>query len=285
MNEKLSITQSNPIKARFYDYEHFFYPWHFHHEYEILFVKESFGQCYVGDTIEKYYTGDIFLFGSALPHYMSSDPVFKTRETSLRVKGAIVRFEKEFMSYSIGHYPQFLAIRRLLEESRRGIRFPWPANREIVKMVEQIPLLSGLEQLTSVLLLLQKMAQSKSRKLLASPHFYDTLCIHGNTKIEKILSYLNKHYTRPISLEEIASLAAMNPTAFCRYFKEKTGRTFKQYIIEMRIGYARKLLLTNDLSISQISAECGFESVTHFNRIFKRLCNLTPSEYREKMDA
>jgi len=102
-------------------------------------------------------------------------------------------------------------------------------------------------------------------------------------KIEKITSYLCNAYTRSISLDEIASLASMNPTAFCRYFKEHTGKTFKQYLIDLRVGYACKLLSAGTLNVSQIALESGFETVAHFNRLFRRLMGLTPTEYRHQV--
>ena len=95
MNEKLPISSSIPIKARHYDYQHFTYPWHFHSQYERMFVKEGFGQCFVGDTIHQFSDGDLILFGSNLPHYMNSDDSFKKKDSKLRVKGTIIQFEKE----------------------------------------------------------------------------------------------------------------------------------------------------------------------------------------------
>ena len=97
------------------------------------------------------------------------------------------------------------------------------------------------------------------------------------------MAFLNKHYTQPICLEDVASYAAMNPTAFCRFFKENTGKTFRQHITDMRIGYACKLLLNGKWNISEISLECGFESVAHFNRCFKKHTGMTPTSYRKKI--
>lgn len=285
MNEKLSISESNPIRARHYDYDHFTYPWHFHSEYEIIYVKESTGHRFVGDSIEEYSGGDLILLGSNLPHYMRSSPIYMAENETLRVKGTIIQFEKDFMNHSIANYPQFVQIKNLLEESRRGIHFPYPYSKEIIGQLERIPSANGILQITSLLLLLQEMAVFTEKRLLASPNFHESLSSFGNSRIEKIMSYLNDHYTRNISLKEISSLAAMNPTAFCRYFKENTGKTFMQYITEMRVGYACKLLKAKDMSISHISMECGFDCIIHFNRTFKKLTGFTPSGYKEQMSV
>lgn len=124
VNEQLQISESNPIKAQYYDYERFTYPWHFHSQYEIIYVQASHGTCFVGDCIQKYSAGDVILFGPNLPHYMRSDDVYGFGDASLRVQGTIIQFEANFMQYSFCHYHQFHSIRQLLEESKRGILFP-----------------------------------------------------------------------------------------------------------------------------------------------------------------
>lgn len=124
INEKLPISESNPIKARHYDYDRFTYPWHFHSQYEIIYVKESHGLCFVGDCIEKFSAGDVILFGTNLPHYMRSNDIYGSENVTSRVQGTIIQFEQNFMQYSFDYYPQFLQIKMLLEESKRGIIFP-----------------------------------------------------------------------------------------------------------------------------------------------------------------
>ena len=119
INEKLPISESNPIKARYYDYDRFTYPWHFHSQYEIIYVKESHGLCFVGDCIEKFSAGDVILFGTNLPHYMRSNDIYGSENATSRVQGTIIQFEQNFMQYSFDYYPQFLQIKILLEESRR----------------------------------------------------------------------------------------------------------------------------------------------------------------------
>ncbi len=283
MNEKLPISSLNPIKARHYDYNCFTYPWHFHSQYEIMYVKEGMGQCFVGDAIQRYSDGDLILFGTNLPHYMNSDDIYKNKDEDLRVKGTIVQFEKDFMSYSIDNYPQFFHIKILLDEARRGLHFPKESSSEITGLLVKLPEMEGLAQVTSLLTLLQEMATCKERAFLASPHFYDSFPEQGGSRVEKIISFINGNYTRNISLQEIASMAAMNRSAFCRYFKEQTGKTFMEYVMEMRIGYACKLLAIEEMNIYNISMECGFDSITHFNRIFKRSMKYTPTQYQKNI--
>lgn len=300
MNEKLTITTSNPIRARYYEYPRFTYPWHFHGEYEIIYVEKGEGDCLVGDSIIPYSEGDLILFGSELPHSMQSPPdnsaesgngtelgngpESDSRDDTLpRVKGVNIQFEKDFMHYSISQYSQFIPIRNLLEDACRGIKFSVPHSGKIIRLLKRIPAAKGAEQIILLLSLLQMMATADNRKYMTTSHYTPSPSIMRNERMEKVIAYLNKHYTEPVGLDEIASYTAMNPTAFCRYFKENTGKTFKEYILDMRIGYACKLLSSSVMNISQISATCGFESSVHFNRIFKRVTGMTPTVYREQI--
>lgn len=283
MNERLQISESNPIRARYYDYNRFTYPWHFHSQYEIIYVKESHGSCFVGDCIEKYSAGDMILFGPNLPHYMRSDDIYHADDCTLRVQGTIIQFEQNFLQYSLSHYPQFLQIKTLLEESKHGILFPKKSITGICKQISDFPELKGFRQISVLLELLQEMANTSARKSLASPCFYEKFPVMGNKRIDKIISFINNNYTRSLKLNEVAEMANMNATAFCRFFKETTGKTFLQYVMDMRTGYACKLLTIGELDISQIAMECGFDSITHFNRTFKLLIKMTPTQYRSQM--
>jgi AraC-like DNA-binding protein len=282
MNERLPISKSSPLKARFFDYEHFTYPLHFHTEYEIIYIKEGTGTRFVGNNITKYQAGDILLIGSNLPHFMKSDEVYHSGNTDLRVKGTIIQFEKEFMYYAINHYPHFLKIKNLFQESHRGIYFAAGSFPKLQHLIEKIPLENGLNQLMLFLEILKEMSETDNRQTISTTDFVNET-IYDTARIDKIMSYLNKNYTRNVSLDEIASFAAMNASAFCRYFKSKTGKSFKNYILDMRIGYACKLLLMEDISISQLSSECGFETISHFNKTFKKNTGYVPSQYRKTM--
>lgn len=282
MNEKLQISESNPIKARYYDYDRFTYPWHFHSQYEMIYLKASYGKCFVGDCIEQYAEGDLILFGPHLPHYMRSDDLYGTGQTDLRVQGTIIQFEENFMQYSFDHYPQFHQIRRLLEESKRGILFPKAGNALVRETMEGFPELSGVRQIIGLLDLLEALATTSSRRTMASPYYYEKFPSFGSSRMDKIIAFINSNYTHALRLDEVAEKANMNSSAFCRYFKEVTGKTFLQYVMDMRIGYACKLLTLGDMEISQIAMECGFDSISHFNRMFKQLVQLTPTQYRSQ---
>ncbi len=284
MNEQLLISGLSPLKVRFFDYQHFTYPWHFHSEYEIIYISESTGTRFVGNSIEKYNAGDVFFVGSNLPHYLKSDDIYNSIESQLRVKGVIIQFEKDFMQHSVNYYPQFVRIKNMLEESRCGLYFPVDCSEKLVGLISGLPLENGMDQMTSFLQLLKEMSEIQDRKIISTPDI-EYFSQHGASRIDKVISFINKNYTRPIRLDEISSFSSMNSTAFCRFFKKETGKSLKNFIFAMRVGYACKLLLMNEMTISQISSECGFETISHFNKTFKKIAGFPPSEYRKIMLA
>ncbi len=282
MNERLTISTADPVRARMYDYERFTYPWHFHEEYEILYVEEGYGSCLVGDSVVPYGAGDVFFFGSGLPHCMQNPAEYDMRP-ELRVKGSIIQFEKGFMHYSVSQYTQFAQIRNMLDEAVRGLKFSFRPACKTVRLLRQIPAARGAEQIILLLSLLQRLSVTKEKRFLATSHYTSSLSIRRSERMEKVMNYLNKHYAGPVRLTDAASCVAMSPSAFCRYFKENTGKTFLEYVYELRIGYACKLLTGRFESIGRVALLCGFESTGHFNRIFKRVTGLKPTAYRAQM--
>ena len=283
VNEQLPISNNNPVRSRFYSYKNFTYPWHFHGEYELMYVDKGRGQCLIGDSIVKFSDHCLLFFGSELPHCMQNPVESSDVAEAAGVSGVIVQFEKDFMHYSFSNYVQFIPIHNLLSQASRGVVFRLDDNPAVCAMVRELPVCEGFGQILSLLRLLHVLSLLPQKELVASPNYNPLSDGFRNKKIEKVIAFLNKRYTQRVSLNEIASYTAMNPASFCRYFKENTGKTLKEYILDMRIGYACKLLAVDRLNISQISLECGFETITHFNRSFKRITGITPTEYKRKM--
>lgn len=282
MNEQLSLSESNPMKARFFDYDHFVYPWHFHDEYEIIYVREGSGERFVADSMEPYTNGDLILIGSNVPHYMKSGPEYFQEDSKERVKGVIIQFRKDFMQYSINNYADMKQIKQLLLLSNRGVHFPSSKNKKIVKLVEQTPGKNGIRQIISLLYLLYMMSKSRAKRILGSENYAEKFNQYTDDRFKKIYSYLTLHYLEKIKLEDVASMIPMNASSFCRYFREKSGKTFVRFIQELRIAHACQMLLEEKKDIMQVSVESGFNTINHFNHIFKEVTKLSPSDYRHK---
>ena len=282
IHEQLPISADMPIIARHYDYDMFTYNWHLHNEFEIIHVKESVGDMFVADSMGPFGPGDVIVVGHGVPHYLRSADDYRNGVAKGRVKGTIIQFEENFMAHAIDNYADLSHVKVLLEESARGIYFPPAVNREVVKLIEKMPGYSGKMRIIGLLQLLDVMAEIEDRKLLGTQLFHKSSSTAMNQRMEKILTYATAHFRENIDLTTMASLVAMNTSSFSRYFKMSFGKTFQEYIMNLRIGHACKLLVESTMDVVQVCLESGFNSTAHFNRIFKRYTGLTPTVYRKQ---
>jgi AraC-like DNA-binding protein len=269
------------LKVKWDDFPHFTYPWHFHSEFEIVYVLKSSGRRFVADSVEPFQEGDITLMGSYLPHFWKSD-VPGDVENASHVNAIVVQFHKDFFREEINSYPEFHRISELLKQAERGIHFSKTSGEKIGKMLKRLLKMNGLERMLYFIKLMDAMARTENYRILASKAYLLEEHKELNNRLDKIMHFINTNYQRKITQEEVATKIGMTTAAFCRYFKEKTGKGFIFFVNEMRIGYACKLLIENHLSISQICFECGFNNISNFNRMFKRQTGYTPGEYQQQ---
>lgn len=282
MHEQVSFAPRTLLKVKWDDFPHFTYPWHFHSEFEIVYVLKSSGRRFVADSIENFTDGDITLLGSNLPHFWKTEGINEENSNNCRVNAIVVQFHKDFFREELGSYPEFHRISELLKRSMRGINFSYPSNEKIGKMLKRLLKLNGLDRMLYFIKILDTMARTENFRILASKAYHLEDHVELNNRLDKVMHFININYQRKITQEEIASKIGMNPASFCRYFKEKTGKGFIYFVNEMRIGYACKLLMQNQLSITQICFECGFNNISNFNRIFKRQIGFTPGQYQQQ---
>lgn len=279
MREQVSFPPRTLLKVKWDDFPHFTYPWHFHSEFEIVYVLKSSGKRFVADNVESFGEGDIVLLGSNLPHFWKSESEDGSEN---RVNAIVVQFHSDFFREEINSYPEFHRISEMQKRAVRGIHFTRPAAERIGRMLKRLLKLNGLERMLYFIKLMDVMARTENYRLLASKGYQLEEHRELNSRLDKIMHFINTNYQRKITQEEVASKIGMTTAAFCRYFREKTGKGFIYFINEMRIGYACKLLIENHLSISQICFECGFNNLSNFNRMFKRQTGCTPGEYQQQ---
>ena len=282
MYEQVGLTNGSPLKVKKCDYDYFKYPWHFHDEYEIVYIIKSTGTRFAGNSIEPFSDGDLVFFGSLLPHMYRNEDIYYRGNPSLRVHAITIQFSKDFFNHAILNYPEFLKIKELLEMSRYGISFDTTPNAPIRRHIEMLPNKTGLDRLMACIHILSMMSRTTHKRKLNDDSIDLRLPAYGESRIYKVLGRLNRDYIHNINLDDIARTAGMNTSAFRRYFKEKTGKSTLQYISELRIGYACKLLLMGELTVTQICYECGYNNISNFNRQFKKITRFTPSEYIEE---
>lgn len=254
----------------------FYDKFHQHEEIQLSYIACGEGKLVVGDLIHPYKAGDLFLLGSNLPHVFASD---REQETISVMK--TIYFTPDLFAGELGKVPGIQEVAYLLEKSSRGIQFT-ESNPLFRELMTEFASEDGLTRLITFFRLI--------KELLNSPH--KELSVFSNEKhyseqegkrMSAILNYTLKHFGTPITLEEIADIASMNKNAFCRYFKQRTRKTYFQFLIEVRIENAcRELSRNADRSISEIAEICGFQNISNFNRKFRELKHVSPFNYRKE---
>jgi AraC-like DNA-binding protein/mannose-6-phosphate isomerase-like protein (cupin superfamily) len=279
MHEQIVFPGRSAVKVKLREMPHFTYPWHFHPEFEILYVIEGSGTSFVADSIEEFQSGDLALIGSTLPHFWRSDEKYINSGGKLKVKYIVIQFPNDFLKDEIANYPEYHSIGDMLERASKGIRFSPEFARKIENKIMKLSKSDGFERIIHLQELLHALAKTVDYRLLAGEFYHQENHTFTNFRLTKVLQFLNTNYQRKIELETVADIANLHPAAFCRFFKEKTGKSLSEYVNDMRIGYACRLIIEGKLSVSQISYESGFNNLSNFNRTFKKHTGYTPTNY------
>lgn len=264
------------------DLPHFIVPWHYHPAIEIMYITRGIGTRFVGDCIEQYEEGDVCMIGPNLPHEWRNDDAYFDKESGLRATCICLFFKREIFDPNFIRLPEMNNIRDLIERSRRGLKFTGNSKLEITRFIRSSVSDVGVRKVTNLLTLLELMATSTEYELLASVGFTNSVNSEDFERFNKVYKFLVKNFATSIRLEEVSTLVGLTPTAFCRYFKERTKKTFVEYLNEMRIGYSKKLLLENKMKISTISGEVGFPNLSNFISQFKKVTGMSPSQFQKQ---
>jgi AraC-like DNA-binding protein len=256
--------------------------WHYHVEVELIFFHHGSGTQFVGDHIKRFQPGDIILVGSNLPHYWRYDDIFFNETKPQPVHSTVIHFSENFWGDAFLDLPETKPIRNLLDKARRGILLHAFKNERIPNHIGKIRLADGIGRITALIECLSAFAASDSLQLLSSIGFRPDFSEAENDRINAIYDYTFRHFTGKIYLDHIAAIAGLVPNSFCRYFKSRTGKTYTQFLTEIRIGHACKLLLDNRISIKQLCFESGFSNFTSFHKHFKSITGKTPQSYQRE---
>jgi AraC-like DNA-binding protein len=259
---------------------YFFPAWHFHPEFEIMLVLEGTGIQFVGDSISRFKPGDLVLLGKDIPHFYRSDEEYYQEQPNYISRAIVIYFRKDFFGEAFWNLPNIASLKKMISNSRRGIKFKGKAREEIIKQIKKIDdQKDGLSKVIDLLIILKAMAETADYKLLSSIGFTQNVDEDECERINEVYHFIIKNYNKNPSLDDVSHVANMSSTAFCRYFKSRTNKTYTQFLNEIKIGNACKLLIDNHLSISQICFETGFNNSTHFNKQFKRIMSISPRQY------
>lgn len=258
-------------------------PVHFHNEYEMVLIIKSKGRRIVGDSIENFEEGDLVLIGPNLPHVMYNDQSYYEPGNEQPVSAIVTYFRMDWLNEEFIDSKEIHQLQELLQDIKRGIRVYGDTQKQVVQQLHQLLESSGLSRIIHLLSILNLLSETKEYACLSSIGYTNPHNQKDVQRINKIYTYIMENFTESISLEHAAALANMTSSAFCKYFKARTQKTFTHFVNEVRIGHACKLLFNDHLNITEICFQSGFNNLTNFNRNFKNYTKVSPTEFKRNL--
>jgi len=254
---------------------------HYHDVYELnLLINAKNGKRIVGDHIESIGNADLVLIGPNISHAWLTDQC-----DSGDIKEVTIQFPKDLFDDTLLKRNQLFLIKSMLENAHRGVLFSAAIIKEVADRILQLNKKSGFDSVLEFLSIFHDLSMSRNMQMLSSPGFSYEKTPSENSKIEKVLDYLNANYEKQISLSDIAQLVNMKETSLSRLIRTETGNTFVDHLNEIRLGHATQMLIDTTHTISEIASFCGYCNLSNFNRVFKNNKKCIPKEFRETYAA
>ena len=249
--------------------------WHFHPEYEIVYVETPVGFRHIGDHISKYKDSDLALIGPNIPHLNFDYGVKTTVET------VVVQMKEDFLGKDFFSLPEMTAIKELFEKAKSGLAFYGRTKKLAGEKLKHLTSCSHFNQLLTLLEIFQLLAQSNETEVLKVQPIASASLLKEQQRIHKVYHFIETNYQSEIDVNEVAQLCHLTTAAFCRYFKKSTHYTFTDFLNHFRINQSKKILM-QDRSVTEACYESGFENISYFNKTFKKFTGENPSVFRKK---
>lgn len=249
--------------------------WHFHPEYELVYIGGCDGHRRVGNHISQFQGSDLVLIGSNIPH-LNFDHGVKTDYEKV-----VVHFNTSFIQESVYQTPELHRIAELFKRSAHGIAFHGAMKDEIGQELMSFQSLDPFSQYLKLMALLDQILDTCEEEQLHDAPYVNPYRNSEQERLRKIYAFTDEHYARKVTLNEVSELCSMSREAFCRYFKKATGQSYLDFLNQYRVTQA-KLLLSSGAGVSQVGYQTGFESLSYFSRMFKRLTGESPRAYRDR---
>lgn len=274
--QRLQIPADASFVVKTYYQPSFLAPIHFHAAYEIIYIGHGYGKLYSGSGVTNFTAGDVYLFGPGFEHCFYNDPAFL--QSGEMAHAIVIQFTRDFAGESFFETPELRQVRSLLDNSSYGCRLlTADSTKKLFFQFEHKPL-------PDFILLLRLLYELSGLKSTSIFRLASDLTSINNLKdyerMEPVLKYILENFTNEVKSAVAATIAHLNLAAFCRYFKRRTGKTFSQFVNDVRITHACKMLQDGKESIAHICFECGYGNVSYFNRQFKLAKGMTPLAYR-----
>ena len=256
--------------------------WHYHPEVELIHIRKGSGTQFIGDDIKRFNEGDIVLIGAHLPHYWRYDEQYFRPGCTEVADAAVVHFDENFWGKAFLELPENKQIKLLLEKAKRGVALKSEKNKQVAGLIDKMLQSEGTYRIINLLEVLSEIAACTQLETLSSIGFRADYNDAEHERMNAIYEYSLANFRQKIQLSEIAEVARISENSFCRYFKTRTRKTYSQFLIEIRVGEACRLLIENRYNIKQICFECGFNNLVGFHKYFKQITGKSPLSYQRE---
>lgn len=255
--------------------------WHYHQEFELSFITEGSGSRIVGDSVEEFHPGDLIFIGPHIPHVWLPEDKHRRQHSGRTLESVYMLFNHGILPAGLTDLPEFAHVRNAISLSQRGIRITGETLNEVSRIMLQLPYMNSIRRLMFFYEIMDYIGKSESFSYLASSDYVKSKFETTNKRVNLIHEFLMKNYQNEIDLKEVAEIVHMAPASVCRFFKSSTGLTIFEYLNKIKIDYSCQLLMNSDMNIVDISYDCGFNNLSHFNKQFKKFNGTTPTQFRK----
>jgi len=254
--------------------------WHYHPEVELIYFIEGKTNGVIGDGFQHFDEGDLVILGANFPHVIQENKAFVKEHPDCKPFGLIIQFTEDFLGPDFMRKPELQSANMLLKKAQRGLYFKKAAVDKVKDSLLQMHKLNETRKLFTLLDVLETLAESDAYDYMTHKNYgYDHT--QDEERMRRINEYVYEHFSEKITIKEIASIANMTETSFCRYFKTRTLKNFTRFLNEIRISYACRLLSNTNYNVTAVCFESGFNELSYFTRQFKKIMKLAPQEYQK----
>ena len=252
-----------------------FFFWHFHPEFELVYIEAPNGTRHVGEHISRYEESDLVFIGSNVPH-LNFDYGIKTDYEKI-----VVHIRPDFLGSALANTPELSIVFQLFDKSQLGIAFGKNVQKRVGERLKKLHLLPHFELFLEILNIFHILSQDADLSFLHSKPIQNQYNKKEQERLKRLYQFIDNHYHRKIGIDEVAQLSNLSNAAFCRYFKKMTRLTFTEFLNHYRVNQAKNMLLS-DKNITETCYACGFESLSYFNRSFKKITHENPLAFKKR---
>ena len=278
---KIPKTSETSFTVQIEEEPHFYDILHQHPETQITMIVKGHGTVIQGDYVGNFQSGDVFIIGANMPHVFKSDPSYYDNSNKRECLGVNIFFESKSFGSHFFDLPEMRNASEFIKKSVRGLKLKGTTKLKVGKLIKNIHLQEGISRIISLLNIFNNLSASNEFNWLSKGQQKGVVNESEGKRLNDIFQFTMSEYHRPITLEEIAEVSNMTPSAFCRYFKQRTRKTYVSFLNELRVSHACRLLLNQDLNVTEVCYQSGFVNLSNFNRKFKAVTTYTPSQYQK----